>query len=510
MSKAVKKSQKKPAKAAKPAPKPKKKPAMPAPAKPAASVHEGQEVPKRKASVPQLLRGMKDVLPADQPYWTAVRDKIESLAREFGYRRIDTPVMEETSLFVRGVGRQTDIVEKEMYSFIDQGGEKITLRPEFTAATVRAYLTHGMWNKPQPVKLSYYGPAFRHEKPQRGRYRQLTQGGLEVIGSSHPVLDSQLAFIAYLLFKDFGLDVVVHINSIGDKESREKYKEELVNYYRANRSKICEDCKKRLVKNPLRLLDCKEEGCVAVRAEAPQIVDHLNEASKNHFVRVLEYLDELEVPYQLNPYLVRGLDYYDHTVFEVLPAEEGEQGQQSALAAGGRYDGLVETLGGEPTPACGFSWGVDRVVLKLKEKQVDVPRPPEPDVFLAQLGEPARRKMLSLFERLRAEGVRAAEAFGKDALKQQLEAANRFGARFTLILGQKEVLDGTILIRDMDSGIQEIVDFNKIVPEIKKKLATLPAVKPRRSTEDDDAPAPEAGGKGSTAPVKVEEEEIEK
>lgn len=461
-------------------------------AKKVAAKKAAEEAPKRRVSTPSTLRGMKDVLPIDQKYWSLVRGKMDQLAEAFGFDRIETPIMEETSLFVRAVGKQTDIVDKEMYSFLDQGNSKITLRPEATAAIARAYITHGMWNHAQPIKLYYYGKMFRHEKPQSGRYRQFTQGGLEVLGSDHPVVDAQLAYIAYLLYRDLGLDVVVHINSIGDTESREQYKEELVTYYRSNRSKICENCKKRLTRNPLRLLDCKEEGCTLVRAEAPQIVDYLNEDSKNHFVRVLEYLDELEVPYQLNPYLVRGLDYYDHTVFEVMPAEEPEQGSQSALASGGRYNGLIETLGGEPAAACGFAWGVERTILKLKEKKIEVDEFPEPEVFLAQLGEPARRKMLALFEEMRGEGIRVAEAFSKDALKQQLEAANKSGVRFTLILGQKEVLDGTVLLRDMDSGIQEIVDFKKAIAEVKKKLAVPAPPKPKPKPPEEE---PEEGGK---------------
>lgn len=453
MSKVKKAAKKEPAKAAVPAPEP-------APPK-----------PKRMPPAPQLLRGMKDILPGEQKYWAAIRGEAEALAAAFGFDRIDTPILEETSLFVRGVGKQTDMVEKEMFTFVDQGGESMALRPELTAPLARAHINHGLWNHPQPVKWFTWGPVFRHERPQAGRYRQFTQAGLDVFGDRHPVIDANLITVAYTLFKELGLDVVVQINSIGDAASRENYKVQLVTYYRSKRSALCENCKRRLVKNPLRLLDCKEDGCVAVRAEAPQIVDYLGEESKNHFVRVLEYLDELEVPYQLQPHLVRGLDYYSHTVFEIVGADEGENaGAQVALAAGGRYDGLCESLGGQPTPACGFSWGVERIILKLKEKNVDVPELPAPEVFVAQLGEPARRKMLTLFNALRKEGIRAAESFSRDALKAQLEIANRLGVRYTLILGQKEVLDGTVLIRDMDSGIQEIVDFKKTAVAVKKKL----------------------------------------
>jgi len=476
-----------------------------APAKAADKAAEEAPKPKRTAPAPNLLRGMKDVLPGDQKYWSLVRGAVENIAMTFGFDRVDTPLLEETNLFVRGVGKQTDIVEKEMFSFVDQGGESMTLRPELTAPLARAYINHGMWNHPQPIKWFTWGRVFRHERPQAGRYRQFTQAGLDTFGDRHPVIDANLIFAAHTLFKDIGLDAIVMVNSIGDAASREAFKNELVAYYRSKRSQICENCKKRLTKNPLRVLDCKEEGCQAVKAEAPQIVDFLNEESKNHFIRVLEYLDELEVPYQLQPHLVRGLDYYSHTVFEVVGADEADKPESGvALAAGGRYDALIETLGGQPTPACGFSWGIERVILRLKEKNVEVTDPWQPEVFVAQLGEPARRKTLALFNALRKDGVRVAESFSRDALKHQLEIANRLGVRFTVILGQKEVLDGTALIRDMDSGIQEILDFKKTAAELKRKLAmpappkAPPAPKP---AEDDPLLAEE--------PMKGEEEEEE-
>lgn len=482
-----------------------KKPIVPAkpPEKPAEEV---LPKPKRTAPAPQSLRGMKDVLPGDQKYWALVRGAAENLATSFGFERIDTPILEETALFVRGVGKQTDIVEKEMFSFVDQGGESMTLRPELTAPLARGYINHGMWNHPQPIKWFTWGPVFRHERPQAGRYRQFTQAGLDTFGDRHPVIDANLIYAAHSLFKDVGLDAIVMVNSIGDSVSREAFKNELVAYYRSKRSQICENCKKRLLKNPMRVLDCKEEGCVAVKSEAPQIVDFLNEESKNHFIRVLEYLDELEVPYQLQPHLVRGLDYYSHTVFEIVGSEEADKsGSQVALAAGGRYDSLIETLGGQPTAACGFSWGIERIILRLKEKSVLVPEILQPDVFIAQLGEPARRKTLALFNMLRKDGVRVAESFSRDALKQQLEIANRLGVRYTVILGQKEVLDGTALIRDMESGIQEILDFKKCAIELKRKLAQPASIK---AVQPPPPPPPEEDPLLAEEPLlKIEEED---
>jgi histidyl-tRNA synthetase len=485
----------------KPAGKPTDKPAL------SANGEEAVLKPKRTAPAPQTLRGMKDILPVDQKYWMHVRTCAETIGSTFGFERIDTPVLEETSLFVRGVGKQTDIVEKEMFTFLDQGGESMALRPELTAPLARAYINHGMWNQPQPIKWYTWGQLFRHERPQAGRYRQFSQAGLDVFGDRHPVIDANLIFAGHMLFRDLGLDALVMVNSIGDAPSRETYKNELVSYYRSKRSTICENCKKRLLKNPMRVLDCKEEGCQPVKAEAPQIVDFLNEESKNHFIRVLEYLDELEVPYQLQPHLVRGLDYYSHTVFEFVGAEDADKpGSQVALGGGGRYDNLIELLGGPPTPACGFSWGIERIILRLKEKGVAVPNLPSADVFVAQLGEPARRKTLALFNALRKDGVRVAESFSRDALKQQLEIANRLGVRYTVILGQKEVLDGTALIRDMDSGIQEIVDFNKCANELKRKLA-MPA--PPKIIAPPQ-PMPEEPLLGETPPPEVEEEEANK
>ncbi len=478
----------------------------PAAAPSAPGTEEIQQKPKRTAPTPQALRGMKDILPVDQKYWMHVRACVESIAGTFGFERIDTPILEESSLFVRGTGKHTDIVEKEMFSFVDQGGESMALRPEFTPSVTRAYINHGMWNQPQPIKWFTWGPVFRHERPQAGRFRQFTQSGLDVFGDRHPVIDANLIFAAHTLFKDLGIEALVQVNSIGDLASREAYKNELVSYYRSKRSQTCENCKKRLLKNPLRVLDCKEEGCQAIKAEAPQIVDFLNEESKNHFIRVLEYLDELEVPYQLQPHLVRGLDYYSHTVFEIVGAEEADKsGSQAVLAAGGRYDGLMEILGGNPIPAVGFAWGIERIILRLKEKSVRVPDLQTADVFVAQLGEPARRKTLALFNALRKEGVRVGESFSRDALKQQLEIANRLGVRYTVILGQKEVLDGTALIRDMDSGIQEIVDFKKCVAELKRKLA-MPA--PPKAPP---APVPPEQEDPLLAeePMKVDEEEEE-
>ncbi len=452
----------------KPPPKPGVYAVAPKPGTAAFAAAEAAKKPRGPAT-PQPPRGMKDILPVEEKYWAFVRGKADAIARAYGYEWIETPVLEDTALFVRAVGKQTDIVEKEMFSFEDQGGEHLTLRPEATAAIARAYVNHGMLNLPQPVKFFYQGPMFRRERPQSGRYRQFHQFGCEILGDQKPVIDAELIILGMRYLDDLGVPAQVEINSIGDLADRAKYKEKLILYYRGHRSQLCENCKVRLTRNPMRLLDCKEEGCRKVREGAPQMVDHLSEDNKNHFMKVLEFLDEADIAYTMNPYLVRGLDYYTKTVFEFTAKDETD-GRQNALGGGGRYDGLVELLGGRPTPAAGFAIGLERVILQLKEKNLPVPEPSRPTVYMAQLGEPAKRKAFGIFEALRRAGIPAAATFTKDALKAQMEIANRLGVKYTILLGQKEVLDGTIIIRDMDAGIQEIVDAKKIVLEIKKKL----------------------------------------
>jgi len=427
-------------------------------------------VARRSKRTPELLRGFRDLLPEEQKYWEKIRDLASRFAESYSFQRIDLPILEQEDLFIRTVGKDTDVIEKEMYTFIDLGGERVALRPEATASVARAYINHGMLDRPQPVKLFYIGPMFRHDRPQAGRYRQFCQMGFESIGQVDPIVDAQLIVIGYHFFRELGLDITVHLNSIGTPETRKAYINELVRYFRSHRQKLSEDDKRRLNKNPLRLLDSKEEYMPDLLKEAPQILDWLDEESKTHFMQVLDYLDGSEIPYLLNQHLVRGLDYYTRTVFEFwLSNDEGDRAQ-NALGGGGRYDGLVELLGGrEGTPGCGFAIGIDRVVGIMREKQL-AGKEPVYQIFFAQLGEAARRQGLRLFEEFRREGVSVAEAFSRSALKAQLDYANKLGVSHTLILGQKEVLDGTIIIRDMESGAQEIVDSQKVIAIVKKKL----------------------------------------
>ncbi len=443
-----------------------------------------KDTKKKKVRRLHRLRGMKDILFSESKYWDLVIKKAKDLAKVYGFQPISTPILEFADLYERSTGKDTDIVSKEMYSFVDKGGDKVTLRPEATPGAVRAYIEHGMFNLPQPVKMFWMGPLFRHEKPQSGRLRQHTQFDLEVFGDESPVADTQLILIAYNFFSELQINVQIQINSIGCQECRKDYIDKLIAFYkeRGKRSRMCNDCRKRLLKNPLRLLDCKEESCQILREDAPQIVDFLCDDCREHFIQVLEYLDEQGVPYNLNPFLVRGLDYYVRTVFEITPIDEAaatekneEQNQtsvkrQSSLGGGGRYDGLVEQMGGRPTPSCGFGIGLERVILKIKEKNIPIKEDDERIIFLAQLGAQAKSKMMVLFEEMRKGGFCVRQAFGKDSLKNQLEEANRLKARLCLILGQKELIDGTIMIRDMELGTQEVIDYKKLYPELARRL----------------------------------------
>jgi histidyl-tRNA synthetase len=429
-----------------------------------------EEKVKKTKKAPTLLRGFRDILPEEQGRWNMIRDTIRDIAESYTFDRIDLPILEQSDLFLRTIGKGTDIVDKEMYVFTDPSNRSVALRPEATASVARAYINHGMLDRPQPVKLWYMGPMFRHDRPQAGRYRQFYQAGFESLGVDEPIVDAQLIVLGLQIFKDLGLDVKVQINSIGTAECRQAYLVELVAYFRQHRSKLSDEDKKRLQKNPLRLLDSKDPSTIELLEGAPQILDWLDDRSKEHFMKVLEFMEDVEVPFELNPYLVRGLDYYTHTVFEfVLAGDDGEK-SQNALGGGGRYDKLVELLGGRDTPACGFALGIERIAKALLNAGINPSQRPQPSVFFAQLGDDSRRVGLKLFEEFRQAGIPMAEAFGKTALKSQLEAANKLGVQFTLILGQKEVLDETIIIRDMESGGQEIVDVKKVVSLVKKKL----------------------------------------
>ena len=419
----------------------------------------------------QSPTGMHDILPEEQKYFQRIYNICTDMAEFYGFKKIETPILEEADLFSRGIGLSTDIVQKQMYSFKTKGDDFLSLRPEGTAPVVRSYIEHGMFNLPQPLKLWYLGPFFRYESPQAGRYRQFWQFGFEILGEKSPVMDVQIIQIFYNILEKIHLkNLIVEINSIGDNQCRPYYKKLLGSYFKSRAQSLCPDCKRRLRENPLRILDCKEEKCQRIKAQAPQMIDHLCEECHNHFKEVLEFLDEIELPYRLNPYLVRGLDYYTKTVFEIY-GDTGEDGRQDALVGGGRYDALVKLLGGKDTPAVGAAAGIERIIQVMKTRDIKIPKEgPEAKVFLAQLGELAKRKSLKLFEDFRKAKIPVFESFGRDSLKAQLNRANRLGIKYTLILGQKEALEGTIIIRDMETGKQETATMEKVVREMKKRL----------------------------------------
>ena len=418
----------------------------------------------------QSPTGMHDILAEDQKYFQKIYDVVKEIASFYNFQKIETPILEEIELFSRGIGLSTDIVQKEMFSFKTKGGDVLTLRPEGTASIVRAYIEKGMQNLPQPVKLWYWGPFFRYEKPQLGRYRQFWQFGLEVLGEESPVIDAQIIQIFYNILRELKLkNLIVEVNSIGDNTCRPYYKKLLVSYFRGRIESLCQDCKRRIKENPLRILDCKEEKCQRIVSQGPQMIDELCETCHQHFKEVLEFLDEIELPYHLNPYLVRGLDYYTRTVFEIYDGQERGRAL-GALAGGGRYDALIKILGGTDTPACGAAGGIERIISLMKEKAIILKKEKVPQIFLSQLGNLAKRKSLKLIEDFRREGILISESLGRNSLKVQLQIADKIGAKYTLILGQKEALEGTIIIRDMVNGRQETVKFEKLVKEMKKRL----------------------------------------
>lgn len=431
-----------------------------------------------KKSRLQAPTGMHDVLGEDQPYFKRIWDAVNEIARFYAFSKIDTPMVEYAELFEKGTGLTTDIVEKQMYAFRTKGGDALALRPEFTPGIVRAFIQHGMFSWPQPVKLYAYGPLFRYEHPQSGRYRQFNQFDFEVFGEQSAAIDAQVIQIFYTILKElkFG-HLIIEVNSIGDYQCRPYYKKVLVNFLRPRQYSLCADCRRRIKENPLRVLDCKEEKCQRVKSQAPQVIDHLCEECKTHFKSLLEFLDEADLPYHLDPYLVRGLDYYTKTVFEIFAegttqqTEDGSQTiQRSALVGGGRYDALVKVMGGKDVAAVGAAAGVERIIALMKEKQLPAAEEPAPKVFLAQLGDLPKKKSLKLLEELRKAKINIAEALGRDSLRTQLARADKLEVAYTLILGQREVLDNTIVIRRMDTGEQETVKMDKVVDELKTRL----------------------------------------
>ncbi|NIA09582.1 MAG: histidine--tRNA ligase [Nitrospiraceae bacterium] len=421
----------------------------------------------------QSPKGTYDIIPTDQPYWEKIRKVTQTVAKKLGFLQIETPVFEDARIYIRSIGKKTDIVEKEMF-FLKKQSEKsvdFVLRPEFTAGVVRAYLQDGLVNYTHPLKLWYEGPVFRHEQPQSGRFRQFHQFGLEIFGGSLPVTEALLIKGVFIIFEKIGLkNISLKINSLGCDECRKEYRQQLVSYYKKHQKEICDDCRRRLKTNPLRVLDCKNPKCQEVIHGAPKITSFLCDDCQNHFHAVLELLDELNVPYSLDEHLVRGLDYYTRTVFEFV-ANEKSGNKELSIGGGGRYDNLVKVLGGKSTSAIGLSLGLDRIVSLMKAQKVKVNEwSPKLSIFIVSIGKTAQKKALELYFDLLKKGFSIGEAFARGSLKSQLRAANKSGAKIALIMGQQEVNNEVIMVRDLISSEQEEVPLKKLIKEIKKRL----------------------------------------
>ncbi|MGE5483928.1 MAG: histidine--tRNA ligase [Ignavibacteriales bacterium] len=407
------------------------------------------------------LRGMLDTLPEDTPKWRYVEEAAREVCRLFGYSEIRTPVLEQTELFLRTAGEVTDVVQKEMYTFVDRGKRSVTMRPEGTAAAARAYVEHRMYSGPQPVKLYYIAPMFRYERPQSGRLRQHTQFGIEVFGSGHPAVDAEVVMVGLTLFGRLGLkNLTVQLNSIGCPECRPRYRQALLDYYRGVTDKLCEDCRERFAKNPLRLLDCKRDECREFQANAPKTLDYLCGECSDHLRGVKEYLSRAGATFQINPLLVRGFDYYTRTVFEIVSSALGAQ---NSVCSGGRYDGLVGEIGGPATPGVGFGLGLERLILSLENQGVSLPGPERMQVFVATVGEAAFRSGCETLYNLRRAGLTADMDYMGRSLKAQMKYAGKLEARYVVFLGDEEISRGRGTVRCMDTGEQWDVDLAGLV-----------------------------------------------
>lgn len=416
----------------------------------------------------QAPKGTRDILPSEIHRWQYVSKVFAKLCDFFGYKEIRIPVFEHTELFQRGVGDTTDIVQKEMYTFEDKGGRSITLRPEGTAGVVRSYIENGMASLPQPIKLYYDITAYRYENVQKGRYREFHQFGVEAFGSAGPEIDVEIISILYMFFEKLGLKQTgLNINSIGCPVCREKYHEMLKEYFRPRLSELCGDCMKRFEKNPLRIIDCKNEGCRKLVAGVPRLIDNLCEECGTHFEGLKSGLDNLGISYSIDPNIVRGLDYYTKTVFEFVSENGGSQG---TICGGGRYDGLVEECGGPATPGIGFALGVERLLMELESQGISIAEPAPPDIYIATMGKNAVDFAQQLVYRLRGFGVKAETDLMERSLKAQMKYADKKGFSFTIVLGDDEIEAGKGVLKDMRTGEQKDVSLDSIVDRLRNHI----------------------------------------
>ncbi len=424
----------------------------------------------RRSDPPARLKGFKDIIPEEWRYWRLVADKALQLARIYDFERLETPILEPLALFERGLGKHSPVVEHQLYTFVDNDGDKVALRPQLRPSIARAVIEHQLVDELKFAKLCLFGPVFRCDRIQSGLWRQHTQWSLDIINNPSPISDALIIMIGYNFFKELQLDIRVDINSLGDAECRASYSTKLVEHYKEKmkKSKLPAELKRDILKKPLEALRSTDERIVELNQDAPAIVDFLSEDAKNHFFTVIEHLDAFGVPYNLNHTLFGAADYYGRTVFEfIAPEEEGRK--EAVLGSGGRYDNLFERLHGKPTSAVGFAVGIEKTVSRIRSLDLPVEEGGA-EIYLAQLGDAPRQKALAMFEELRKAGFRVSQGFLHNALKHQLEEAQKLNVRYTLVLGQKELMDGTIIIRDMESGAQEVVDAKKIIHELEKRL----------------------------------------
>ncbi|WP_264738646.1 histidine--tRNA ligase [Cytobacillus firmus] len=412
----------------------------------------------------RIPRGTQDILPGEVEKWQLIEEKARELCEKFQYREIRTPIFEHTELFLRSVGDTTDIVQKEMYTFEDRGGRSLTLRPEGTASTVRSFVEHKMYgDASQPVKLYYMGPMFRYERPQAGRFRQFVQFGVEAIGSADPAIDAEVIALAMSLYRSMGLQKLkLIVNSLGDKESRSAHREALVNHFKPRIGEFCQDCQNRLEKNPMRILDCKQDREHELMKSAPSIIDYLNDDSKAYFEKVQKYLKNLDIDFTVDPNLVRGLDYYNHTAFEIMSDSEGF-GAITTLCGGGRYNGLTEEIGGPEAPGIGFALSIERFIAALEAEKVDLPLNKGIDCYLVSLGEEAKDYTVGLLQKLRMAGYSAERDYLDRKIKAQFKAADRSNAKFVAVLGEDELKANKINVKSMESGDQTELDLDSFI-----------------------------------------------
>ncbi|MFJ7933564.1 histidine--tRNA ligase [Sporosarcina sp. NPDC096371] len=419
----------------------------------------------------KVPRGTQDILPTETWKWQKVERIINEVCDLYRYQEIRTPMFEQTELFQRTVGDTTDIVQKEMYTFTDRGNRSLTLRPEGTASVVRSFVEHKMFGYPdQPVKLYYTGPMFRYERQQAGRYRQFVQFGVEAIGSADPAIDAEVIGLAMDVYKRAGLtELKLIINSLGDTDSRKEHREALVSHFNPHIAEFCSDCQSRIEKNPLRILDCKVDSGNPLMASAPSLADYLNEESASYFENVKSYLDDAGIPYVVDANLVRGLDYYNHTAFEIMSTSSGF-GAITTLCGGGRYNGLAEEIGGPPAPGIGFAMSIERLLLAMEAEGKSFTDEPALDVYIVTLGDSARRPGFKLLGELRAADIRSDMDYMDRKMKAQMKSADRLEAKTVIIIGEDEVAEGVAQVKNMVDGTQEKIPFAELVVTIKNKL----------------------------------------